>query len=418
MTVGIICEYNPPHRGHAYQLAQLRDQYPGCRILCVMSGNFVQRGTPAVCDKYLRARAALALGADAVVELPFPYSCAPAELFARAGVHILAALGIDALCFGTEGEVLPQLETIAAHLDSAEFTSAMEGALHGRDDSARTVGYPVLRERVFASLYGEREAACLRTPNNTLAVEYLRALSALPRKVRPIAIPRTGDGHDAPDRSTPHEHRIVSASAVRARIADGDFDDAMALLPTPTAQMLWDARARGQLCTDPDTVPGALLLHHYRTVSPEVLSQYAGLSDGLAGRLCRAAEQAHTAAEMLALASSKSHTHAAIRRAALYGCFGITAEMLRRSPSCTVLLAANDRASALLRRAKKEGNLPILSRLAAYKQESPAVQADFLRALSADSVYGMMLPSPMSEAELLAQTPMIHRTPNKSAPET
>jgi hypothetical protein len=92
--------------------------------------------------------------------------------------------------------------------------------------------------------------------------------------------------------------------------------------------------------------------------------------------------------------------------------------MLRRSPSYTVLLAANDRASALLRRAKKEGNLPILSRLAAYKQESPAVQADFLRALSADSVYGMMLPCPMSEAELLAQTPMIRRTPDKSAPET
>ena len=294
MTVGIICEYNPPHRGHAYQLAQLRRQYPGCRILCVMSGNFVQRGTPAVCDKYLRARAALALGADAVVELPFPYSCAPAELFARAGVHILAALGIDALCFGTEGEVLPQLETIAAHLDSAEFTSAMEAALNGRDDSARTVGYPVLRERVFASLFGEEEAALLRTPNNTLAVEYLRALSALPRKVSPIAIPRTGDGHDAPDRSTPHEHRIVSASAVRARIADGDFDGAMTLLPTPTAQMLWDARTRGQLCTDPDTVPGTLLLHHYRTASPEALSQYAGLSDGLAGRLCRAAEQAHT----------------------------------------------------------------------------------------------------------------------------
>ncbi|MBR3866992.1 MAG: nucleotidyltransferase family protein, partial [Butyricicoccus sp.] len=368
MTVGIICEYNPPHRGHAYQLAQLRRQYPDCRVICVMSGNFVQRGTPAVCDKYLRARAALALGADAVVELPFPYSCAPAELFARAGVHILAALGIDALCFGTEGEVLPQLETIAAHLDSAEFTSAMEAALSGRDDSARTVGYPVLRERVFASLYGDREAALLRTPNNTLAVEYLRALSALPRKVTPIAIPRTGDGHDAPDRSTPHEHRIVSASAVRARMADGDFDGAMALLPTPTAGMLWDAHTRGQLCTDPDTVPGALLLHHYRTVSPEVLSQYAGLSDGLAGRLCRAAEQAHTAAEMLALASSKSHTHAAIRRAALYGFFGVTTEQLQTPPSYTLLLAANTEASPLLRRAKKAAPNAIVAACGCYAQ--------------------------------------------------
>lgn len=407
MTVGIICEYNPPHRGHAYQLAQLRDQYPGCRILCVMSGNFVQRGTPAICDKYLRARAALALGADAVVELPFPYSCAPAELFARAGVHILSALGIDALCFGTEGEVLTQLEEIAAHLDSAEFTSAMEAALRGRDNSARTVGYPVLRERVFASLYGEREAACLRTPNNTLAVEYLRALSALPRKVRPIAIPRTGDGHDAPDRSTPHEHRIVSASAVRARIADGDFDGAMALLPTPTAEMLWDARARGQLCTDPDTVPGALLLHHYRTASPEALSQYAGLSDGLAGRLCRAAEQAHTAAEMLALASSKSHTHAAIRRAALYGFFGVTTEQLQTPPPYTLLLAANTEASPLLRRAKKAGEITVLSRPAAYKKAPEPVRRAFALTHTADAVYASLLPNPPSAADLLARTPAV-----------
>lgn len=407
MNIGIICEYNPPHRGHAYQIAELRRQYPGCRVICVMSGNFVQRGTPAVCDKYLRAQAALALGADAVVELPFPYSCAPAELFARAGVHILSALGIDALCFGTEGEVLTQLEEIAAHLDSDEFISAMADALHGCDDSARTVGYPVLRERVFVSLFGEQKAALLRTPNNTLGVEYLRALSAIPRKITPIAIPRTGDGHDAPDRSTPHENRIVSASAIRARIADGDFDGAASLLPLPTAQILKDALVHGQLCTDPDGIPGVLLLHHYRTASPEHLLQYAGLSGGLAGRLCRAAEQAHTAAEMLTLAASKSHTHAAIRRAALYGFFGVTTEQLQTPPVYTLLLAANSDAASLLRRARKTGAITILSRPAAYKKAPEPVRSAFALNLSADAVYASLLPMPLSAAELLARTPTV-----------
>ena len=125
-VVGIICEYNPPHKGHAYQISQLKTQYPDSTVVCVMSGNFVQRGTPALADKYTRSAAALAIGADCVLELPFPYSCAPAELFARGGVEILSAVGIDALCFGTEGEVLPKLRAAAEALDSPAFTAAMD----------------------------------------------------------------------------------------------------------------------------------------------------------------------------------------------------------------------------------------------------------------------------------------------------
>ena len=416
MNIGIICEYNPPHRGHAYQIEQLKMRYPDCTVVCVMSGNFVQRGTPAVADKYTRAAAALAIGADAVLELPFPYSCAPAELFARAGVEILSAVGIDALCFGTEGDVLTALRTAAKQLDSPAFTAAMDAQIN--DPSNRGVGYPVLRDRLYTKLFGEADGALLRTPNNMLAVEYLRALARQDRRIEPIAITRTGDAHDTAHKDLPPEDAVVSASAVRACIHDGAFDRAMALLPPTTAEYLTAARDRGHLCTDPDSIPGAILLHTFRRTSPEVLSRYAGLEGGLAGRLCDAARRAHTVCELYAAAATKKYTHAAIRRAALYGCFGITAELLQKPPSYTVLLAANDRASALLRRAKKEGTLPILSRPAAYKQECTAVQEDFLRALSADSVYGMLLPTPMSEAELLAQTPTVLRAGDKSAPET
>ena len=416
MNIGIICEYNPPHKGHAYQISQLKTQYPDSTVVCVMSGNFVQRGTPALADKYTRAAAALAIGADCVLELPFPYSCAPAELFARGGVEILSAVGIDALCFGTEGEVLPKLRAAAEALDSPAFTAAMDAAV--TDASNRGIGYPILRDRLYTDMFGEEEAVLLRTPNNTLAVEYLRAISRQSRPIEPIAIPRTGDAHDTSHNGLPPEDAVVSASAIRACIRDGAFDHAMALLPPTTADCLTAARDAGHLCTDPDSIPGAILLHTFRRTSPEDLSQYAGLEGGLAGRLCDAARRARTVSELYDAAATKKYTHAAIRRAALYGCFGITAEMLRRSPSYTVLLAANDRASALLRRAKKAGNLPILSRPASYKQQSRAVQADFLRTLSADSVYGMLLPCPMSEAELLAQTPTVLRDSDKSVPET
>ena len=413
MTVGIICEYNPPHKGHAYQIAALKQQYPGCTVVCVMSGNFVQRGTPAIADKYTRAAAALGIGADAVVELPFPYSSAPAELFARGGVEILSRIGVDALCFGTEGNVLDRLVTAAAQLDSPAFEQAMAAQMSDAD--SRALGYPVLRDRLYASLFGEEEAALLRTPNNTLAAEYLRALARQPRNIRPIAIPRTGAAHDAGLPAAPTDGAVVSASAVREKIRDGAFAEAMTLLPPATVHALTEAQAAGHLCTDPDSIPGAMLLHTFRRTPPEQLSQYAGLEGGLAGRLCSAACRAHTAAELFSLAATKKYTHAAIRRAALYGFFGITQDMLRKPPAFTALLACNERASALLRRVQKEGTLPILSRPAAYKQASGPVQQAFLQSLAADALYGMLLPSPLSEAELLARTPTVLRA---ESPET
>ncbi len=410
MNIGIICEYNPPHKGHAYQIAELKKQYPDSTVICVMSGNFVQRGTPAIADKYIRAAAALAIDADAVFELPFPYSCAPAELFARGGVGILSALGIDALCFGTEGDVLPQLQRAAEQLDSPAFQTAI--AAGNADPTQRETGFPVLRDRIYTAMFGEDDAALLRTPNNTLAVEYLRALSRVGRPIQAIAIPRIGDDHDAAYHVTPPPDAIVSASAVRALIADGSFDMAMQLLPKTTAQYLTEAHRAGHLCTDPNSIPGAMLLHTFACTPQSVLAQYAGLEGGLAGRLCAAASRAHTVEEFFTLAATKKYTNAAIRRAALYGCFGITADMLRASPVYTTLLASTDRASSFLRRAKKESCLPILSRPAAYKKESEAVQTAFLRALSADVLWGLQLPSPRSMADLLAATPthLTHKT--------
>ncbi len=403
MNIGIICEYNPPHKGHAYQIAALKEQYPDAVVVCVMSGNYVQRGTPALADKYLRAAAALAIGADAVFELPFPYSSAPAELFARGGVEILSALGIDALCFGTEGDVLPHLQKAAEQLDSPAFADAMAAA--AADPGKRDIGFPVLRDRLYTAMFGEADAALLRTPNNTLAVEYLRSIARVGKPIQAIAIPRTGDGHDTAHEVLPPSDAVVSASAVRALIADDRFDAAMQLLPPTTAQYLTEARDAGHLCVSPDTIPGEMLLHTFVCTPPEVLSQYAGLEGGLAGRLCAAASRAHTVDEWFSLAATKKYTNAAIRRAALYGCFGITAEMLRAAPAYTALLACTDHASAFLRRAKKTGALPVLSRPAAYKRESDTVAQAFLRALSADIAYAHLLPSPRSAADLLADTP-------------
>jgi predicted nucleotidyltransferase len=137
------------------------------------------------------------------------------------------------------------------------------------DASTRGIGYPILRDRVYTDMFGEEEALLLRTPNNTLAAEYLRALSRQSRSIVPIAIPRTGDAHDTSHNGLPPEDAVVSASAIRACIRDGAFDHAMALLPPTTADCLTAAHDAGHLCTDPDSIPGAILLHTFRSTPPE-----------------------------------------------------------------------------------------------------------------------------------------------------
>ena len=166
-VVGVICEYNPFHRGHAYQIAALRERCPDAAVVCVMSGGFVQRGEPAMFPTAERASAALACGADLVLLLPFPYCMAPAEIFAQSGMFLLRSVGCDSFAFGTEGEVLPRLRSAAARLSSQEFEDAFRSALRVPENAG--TGYPALRARVYASLYGEDDASVLSTPNNLLA---------------------------------------------------------------------------------------------------------------------------------------------------------------------------------------------------------------------------------------------------------
>lgn len=407
MTIGIICEYNPPHKGHAYQLRTVRSLYPDCRIVCVMSGNFVQRGTPAIADKYARAEAAVRLGADAVFELPFPYSTAAAEFFARAGVFLLHALGADAICFGTEGPCREALLSAAQRLCSTEFEEAFR--LSAEDRANAGIGYPALRQRVYTELYGPEDDALLRTPNNTLGLEYLRAARVLAPEMDTICIPRTGDAHDA-DAPAPAPNAILSASAIRARIEkDSTPTPVLPYLPDAAADILCAEAAAGHLCLSPEQMPGYALLHFLRTTEPAALARYAGLGGGLSGRLCAAARQAATQKELFSLAATKKYTHAAIRRAALHGFFGITEEELRTLPRYTVLLAANTDAAAYLRTLHKHCPIPILSRPASYRRCTEEVRSAFVCALAADALWASALPSPISQADLARSVPrMIH----------
>ena len=189
MIVGIVCEFDPLHNGHARLLAHARTLGADV-VICAMSGNFTQRGDFAALSKTARAEMAVRCGADLVLELPAPWAMATAETFARGGVALLRTAGADSLLFGSECGDTAALARLAACLDSAAFAKGLASA----PDSGAT--FAVRRQTVAAALTDPETAALLESPNNTLAVEYLRALSRLGGGMTPYTLRREGAAHD------------------------------------------------------------------------------------------------------------------------------------------------------------------------------------------------------------------------------
>ncbi len=213
---GIIAEYNPFHNGHSYHLKRAREETCADYLIVVMSGNFVQRGAPALLDKFTRAEMALCEGADLILELPPLWSCASAEYFASASVHLLAQLGcVDTLSYGCETPGSPLFSSICSLLcNETEKYRQLLGSFLKQGDN-----YALAREKTVLALLPQADAAAasdiLKNPNNTLALEYQKAVAAnrLPIKIHPVQ--RQGAGHHAKHLSGP----FASASAIRSYLA-------------------------------------------------------------------------------------------------------------------------------------------------------------------------------------------------------
>ena len=203
----IICELNPLHQGHQALFSHAKSRCQG--LVCVLSGNYVQRGEPAILDKWARTRLALASGADLVLELPLPWAMAGAERFAAGGVALANGLGnVDTLFFGSEEGDAPRLRELAEVLLSPGFSRAIR-----EEDTA--LPFAVRRQRAAARLVGADAAALLTKPNCILGVEYQKALLAQGSGIKAEAFPRRGAGHDVPEEQGP----ILSASQARELLA-------------------------------------------------------------------------------------------------------------------------------------------------------------------------------------------------------
>lgn len=331
---GIICEYNPLHLGHKKQLDTVKATIPDGGIVCLMSGNYVQRGMPAIFDKMTRAKAAILSGADLVLELPVTAALSSAEGFAATGVKILSQF-CDKLCFGAENADTDLLINLARALLSREFSDALRIQLD------KGLSFPAARQAALESM--GVDASALALPNNILAIEYCKAILAQNARLKPHVISRQGGYHDtAPDKENP------SATSLRAMIESGGNWENF----TPRQAMPCFENAAIHTIAQGERA----ILAKLRTMTDSEFEALPFGSEGLWRKLMRAARQEATLADILAATKSKRYTQTRLNRMILCAFLGITEEMLFSPAPYVRVLALNDKGRQILRSARTGGN--------------------------------------------------------------
>ena len=403
---GIIAEYNPFHSGHAYQIEQAR-LLTGCDFLVVvMSGDYVQRGAPAVFDKYTRARMALACGADLVLELPVACSCASAEFFASGAVSLLDGLGcVDFLCFGSESGDLQSLMEPARILakESPVFQEALRRGL------SLGLSFPAARKEAFRACASNPDI--LDLPNNILGIEYLKALLQRESSIKPVTIKREGQGyHD-----TLLDSGFASASGIRRFLKqeEAPLSALPALkesLPDPVMEVLKNTLAHTLPVWEEDF--SMLLRYELLRQSASDLTRYADISPDLGRRLKNCADKFSSFSEFVALVKTKDVTYTRITRALFHILLNLTGEDTRNSvamPYARILGFRKDH-SRILGLLKENSRIPIIPKAADYKTYlTPDLQPLFEKDLFAANLYETIAAAKQKRAFLhdLKRSPVI-----------
>ena len=383
---GIICEFNPFHNGHALLLRKAREQ-GSTHLAVVMSGNFVQRGTAACLDKWARTRAALACGADLVIELPLPWAAARAETFAFGGVYLLHRMGcVRQLVFGSECGQTGPLQQLAAVLRSDAFPAVL------RDQLRRSPGipFPLARKQAVAQLCGETQAALLDSPNNILGVEYCKALQSLQSPILPQAILREGAPHHAD--GTPS--LLPSSSQLRELLERSPQASLEPYCPAEAARVFSDEIRQGRAPARIKSLEPAILAH-LRRMDPTDFSFLPDCTEGLEHRITDAVRQTASLEDLYARIKSKRYSHARIRRLILAAFLGIRAGDTILPPPYLRILGMNEKGRDILKTiAATPGSLPVVTKYAQIPSLSPAAQRLLALEAQADDLHALACPCP------------------------
>lgn len=334
MVVGIICEYNPLHLGHKKQLDRIRDEFGAdTTIVCAMSGNFVQRGAPAILDKSIRAQAAIVSGADLVLELPIPTALSSAEGFAAGGVRILGPI-CDKLCFGAENAQAEALFQAAKVLLSEDYPPLL------REKLDAGLSFPAARQSALEAL--GVPASLLRQPNNILAVEYCKAILAQGSSMEIFPIHREGSFHaEVADSENP------SATAVRNLMMYAH--NWKGYVPEPVRPLFESANLHSIQAGE------RAILSKLRTMTEAEFEDNPYGGEGLWRKFMHAVHREATLEGILTATKSKRYTRTRLDRMTMCAFLGITQEDMTMDIPYTRVLAFNDRGRAVLRDAKKTG---------------------------------------------------------------
>ncbi len=383
----VICEYNPFHMGHAHQLSEMKTRGA---IIAVMSGSFTQRGSAAVISKYERAKNAVLCGADLVLELPFPFSAARADIFGAAGVSILSDLGcVDELCFGSETGELTPLMTADKRLSSTEFQTALAEKL----SQNRALSHRAAMSEVYAALYGKEEV--LTGSNDILALSYLAALREKKSDISPVALRRIGESYNGEGAG------FASATSIRKMLRKDDFDAVKAAVPPETADILADSLEKGEIADEEKLY--SLFASLART-RESIINTIPDIPTELAARMIKAAKYAKNAEEFLALSETKLYSRSRIQRGMLYAVLGVKNEDFASVPYTTVL-AANAKGREILSHIRKTAKISIITKPADAANFGEAVSRAFSLSAKADSIWELLLPSPHSGERMMREHP-------------
>lgn len=378
-VAGVIAEYNPFHRGHAWQIAEIRRRLGSdTAVVACMSGNFVQRGEFAVLSKHRRAEAALLGGVDLVLELPTPWSAAGAERFAQGGVSLLAAAGVVThLAFGSESGALESLKQAAECLDRPAYHQRV------RQLAGQGAAFAAARQSVVRELIGDA-ADCLSRPNDALAVEYLRSLNALGGGMEPLALPRVGAAHDSGE-----ESEYPSASAIRRMLLEGT--DWRAALPAGTVSALEREMAAGRAPVRIANCQRAVLARLRRMEEADFLP-YDGGGEGLYHRFYRAVQTETTLESILAAAKTRRYPLARLRRMLLHAYLGVSQAAQGEAPPYIRVLGANGRGRALLARMRTAASLPVITKPGHIRRLDGPAQRIFDAEARCTDLYALAFP--------------------------
>lgn len=356
-VLGIIAEYNPFHNGHMLHLLQSKDLCGTDCTVCVMSGNFTQRGTPAIVDKWTRAQMALSNGVDIVIELPVIYSIGSAEHFAYGSVRLLDCLGlVDFISFGSECGRLEILEELATVL----YEEPKDYIILLKHELDKGLSYPRARENALLMYLNDirRYANILSSPNNILAIEYLKALKKLKSSMIPVTVERN---------SAPHNSELVfghyaSSSAIRQMFVKEE--NIKPYIPCETYELLEDCMKYGKVVSDLSVFEKEII-YMLRKMSLSEIASLPDVSEGLENKIKNAASECNTVKELINIIKSKRYTETRIQRILLYALLGINKQTLSELYKLTPyvrILGMNQKGKEFLSLLKYEHpKLPIIT---------------------------------------------------------